>query len=230
MAAYGIYEWLFFLVFKQPGDFLGNRVYGMGTEDTHTGSWSQSINIVGVELLRIKSTFGEPSFFSTAVIPYFFLALDNRKHLLASLCFFTALFSTSTTCYLALAACFIIRSFWLLKRIGPALVVPLIFAGAIYTMAVVAPDTFDDLFGSKFSGDTDSGHSHLDSLDNLETLVGTFSPFNWIFGMGVGSIYAGVTLAVFFNTGLIGLAIYLFLFLKPVVKLNSRDAMALGLK
>ena len=28
LAIYGIYEWLFFLIFQQPGDFIANRTYG----------------------------------------------------------------------------------------------------------------------------------------------------------------------------------------------------------
>jgi len=70
LAIYGIYEWLFFLIFQQPGDFLANRTYG---EDLQTASWSQTIQLGSLSLLRIKSTFGEPSFFSAAVIPYFLL-------------------------------------------------------------------------------------------------------------------------------------------------------------
>src|SRR5271165_3232502 len=61
LAIYGIYEWLYFLIFHQPGDFIANRTYG---EFEHTGSWSQSIELGPLTLIRIKSTFGEPSFFS----------------------------------------------------------------------------------------------------------------------------------------------------------------------
>ncbi len=76
LAIYGIYEWLYFLIFQQPGDFIANRTYG---EALHTGSWSQVIEVGPFSLLRIKSTFGEPSFFSAAVIPYLFLAVYNTS-------------------------------------------------------------------------------------------------------------------------------------------------------
>jgi hypothetical protein len=42
LAIYGIYEWLYFLIFQQPGDFIANRTYG---ESLHTGSWSQVIGV-----------------------------------------------------------------------------------------------------------------------------------------------------------------------------------------
>src|SRR5258707_5509655 len=73
LAIYGIYEWLFFLIFKHPGDFIVNRAFGDGA---HTASWSQVVEIGPFNLLRIKSTFGEPSFFSAGVIPYLLLAQE----------------------------------------------------------------------------------------------------------------------------------------------------------
>src|SRR5258708_12921095 len=76
LAIYGIYEWLFFLIMGQPGDFLANRTYG---EDLHTASWSQAIQLGPLNLLRIKSTFGQPSFFSPALIPHLFLALEYTR-------------------------------------------------------------------------------------------------------------------------------------------------------
>ena len=82
LAVYGIYEWIFFLVFKQPGDFIANRMYG-----DHPGSWSQTMQVGPLTLLRIKSTFGEPSWFSAAVIPYFFLALREERNGSRRLCF-----------------------------------------------------------------------------------------------------------------------------------------------
>src|SRR5262249_35076284 len=42
LALYGIYEWLFFLVFQHPGDFIVNRTTGL---DLHTGSWSQVVEL-----------------------------------------------------------------------------------------------------------------------------------------------------------------------------------------
>src|ERR1700738_1352240 len=42
LAIYGIYEWLYFLIFHQTGDFIANRTYG---EDFDTGSWSQVVQM-----------------------------------------------------------------------------------------------------------------------------------------------------------------------------------------
>jgi len=230
MALYGIYEWIFFLIFKEPGDFLGNRVYGMGLASQHTGSWSQNIDFAGINMLRIKSTFGEPSFFSAAVVPYFFLAMANRQHLLTGLLLFTAFFSTSTSCYLSLACCFLFRSFWLGKGIGPNIAIAALFAFGLLAMALLYPDTFNTLFIDKFSGESASGQDHVKAFDSLMDLLGTFSLMNWFFGVGIGYIYSGVTPAVLFNSGLIGLGLYIYMFWKPILGLHGQEGESLGLK
>ena len=74
LALYGIYEWLFFLIFKRPGDFIANRMYG-----EHPGSWSQTMAVGPLSLLRIKSTFGEPSWFSASVIPVFLSCVQEQE-------------------------------------------------------------------------------------------------------------------------------------------------------
>jgi hypothetical protein len=230
MACYGIYEWLFFLVFKESGDFLGNRVYAMGTDDSHTGSWSQDIDFAGIDLLRIKSTFGEPSFFAAAVIPYLFLAMDGRKFALTGLLFFAAFFSTSTSCYLSLAACFLVRIFWIGKNIRQNIGIVFLFGFGICAMSQMYPDTFGQLFRDKFYGDNDSGRDHQRQINALTDLLGTFSPVNWIFGVGLGYVYTNATIAVLFDGGLIGLVVFIYLFWKPILGLRGRDAESLGLK
>jgi hypothetical protein len=93
LALYGIYEWIFFFVFGRPGDFIANRMYG-----DHPGSWSQTIQVGPLTLLRIISTFGEPSWFSAAVIPLFFTRPSLQAVIAALLCI---VFSTSTSAFIA---------------------------------------------------------------------------------------------------------------------------------
>jgi hypothetical protein len=72
---YGIYEWTYFLIFKHPGDFVANRMYG----EVHPGSWSQTIDFAGLTLLRIKSFYGEPSFYSSAIVLYLITAVQSAS-------------------------------------------------------------------------------------------------------------------------------------------------------
>ena len=56
----------------------------------------------------------------------------------------------------------------------------------------------------------------MESDQNTQELLSGFSPMNWMFGIGFGYSYNQISLAMLTNTGLIGFAIYCFLFLRPV--------------
>jgi hypothetical protein len=144
LALYGIYEWLFFLVFKQPGDFIANRMHG-----DHPGSWSQTMQVGPFTLLRIKSTFGEPSWFSAAVIPYFFLALEHRRKLLAAALLCCIVFSTSTSAFIAFTFALILYGFFKRKLSASFLDAALSFAGAFAILYFSFPETFSEMFSAK---------------------------------------------------------------------------------
>jgi len=214
LAGYGIYEWTYFFVFHQPGDFLVNRTFG---ETEHIGSWSQGINFGGLSLLRIKSTLGEPTFFAGVVLPFLFLALDYRKAVLSAMLIFTALFSTSTACYIGLASCLFVKSVWT-GRIKVFYLVMFCLLGAfLLGIASFYPDTFDSLFGQKFSGDNDSGKIRLNGIAAIHDLLGNFTIPNWLFGIGFGYTYLSVFLGLLINTGILGLTLFLFILFRPIL-------------
>ena len=157
LALYGIYEWLFFLVFKEPGDFIANRMYG-----DHPGSWSQTVQVGPFTLLRIKSTFGEPSWFSAAVVPYFFLALEYRRRLLAVALLFCIVFSTSTSAFVGYT--FAIVLYVVLKRkVNVSLVIAvLLFAAAFAVLYFLFPNTFHEMFAAKLRGENLSGQGRME--------------------------------------------------------------------
>lgn len=219
LAIYGIYEWAYYLVFHKSGDFLVNRTFG---EAEHSASWSQGINFGGIELLRIKSTLGEPTFFTSVCLPFLFLSLDYRKKLLTALLVFCALFSTSTACYICVSICLFIKSVWT-GRINflyiALLGLVLAFLGG---MAVFFPDNFNGLFGDKFAGNNFSGKSRFDSAEGLKALLLSFDAGNWLFGIGFGGAYLSVFNGLLVNTGLIGLGVFLYLIFKPAIFLPIR--------
>ena len=212
MAAYGVYEWVYFLIFKHPGDFIVNRVYG----EDHPGSWSQTIDFAGLSLLRIKSFYGEPSFYSSAIVLYLTTAIHYRRPLLITLLAFNAFFSTSTTCYVALLVCLLFHIVLAPKGrvLGLFLLVTLI--GAFIALSQLYPETFQGMFGDKISGENQSGQMRMESDQNTQELLSSFSPMNWMFGIGFGYSYNQISLAMLTNTGIIGFAIYCLAFLKPV--------------
>jgi hypothetical protein len=214
LAAYGIYEWGFYAIFHRPGDFLVNRSYG---ENEHSASWSQGINFGGIELLRIKSTLGEPTFFTAVCLPFLFIALDFRKTVLTAMLVFCALFSTSTACYICVSICLLIKSFWSGKIDFRFLALLGIVAGFLALIAVVFPDNFYGMFEDKFSGNNFSGKSRLDSAEGLKALLLSFDPGNWLFGIGFGGAYLSVFNGLVVNTGIVGLCVYLYLIFKPAL-------------
>jgi hypothetical protein len=225
LAIYGIYEWLFFLIFKQPGDFLVNRTYAGG----QTASWSQAIDVGPCTLLRIKSTFGEPSFFSAGVLPYLFLALEyKRKWLLAAL-LFCLVFSASSSAFIGLAFALLIYCLFQRKVSRSTALLILLFAGAVATLYFIFPDTFDAMFTAKLSSANESGQSHQANREMTNDTVNTFTFMNRLFGIGFGYSYEAVFYALLINTGWIGLIIYCYAFLKPAILLRP-DNGALALK
>ncbi len=218
LAIYGIYEWLFFLIFGQPGDLFANRTYG---EDMHTASWSQAIQVGPLTLLRIKSTFGEPSFFSAAVIPYLFLALEYKRKWLSAALLFCIVFSTSTSAFVGFPFAVIIYSLFQRKLSLPIVLVIVAFVGALATLYFAFPDTYDSIFTAKLNGASDSGDLHQEALQNTNDTVKTFTVMNRLFGIGFGYFYGSVFNAVLVNTGWIGMIVYLYAFLKPAILLQA---------
>jgi hypothetical protein len=212
MAAYGIYEWLFFLVFKHPGDFVANRMFG----EDHPGSWSQTVNFGGLTLLRIKSFYGEPAFYSSAVIVYLITAIKYNRHWLVAMLAFNAFFSTSTSCYISLLVCLLFQVILTPRGRLPAFFFLVVLVCGVIAMSQLFPETFQGMFGDKISGNSESGRMRVDSSMSTQELLSNFSVMNWLFGFGFGYAYNQVTLAIITNTGIVGFFIYCFAFLKPI--------------
>jgi hypothetical protein len=220
LAIYGIYEWLFFLVFQRPGDFIVNRSYGDGL---HTASWSQSFQLGPLNLLRIKSTYGEPSWLSAGVIPYLFLALEYKRRWLSTALLFCLVFSASTSAFVAFPFALILHSFFRRKLTGSIVITVLLFVTAFAVLYFVYPETFYQMFAAKMGGENDSGQVRQDAGLAMKETVATFTLMNHLFGIGFGYYYGGVFFAVLVNTGWIGMLLYFYAFLKPVMLLKSEE-------
>jgi len=105
-----IYEWLYFLVFGESGDFLSNRTYSGGDlfGDVHTGSWFHTIHLGPLTVQRLKSLAGEPSMYAFAILPFWIYALHTHRTFTHVLLFMTLLL-TSTTALLGIFVYFFVR-------------------------------------------------------------------------------------------------------------------------
>ena len=220
LAIYGIYEWIYFFVFQQPGDFIGNRTYG---EDLHTGSWSQIVQVGPFSWLRIKSTYGEPSWFSAGVIPYLLLALENKRKLLSAALLFCLVLSMSTSAFVVFPFALILHGFFRRKLNKSIAVMVLLFGVAFATLYFVYPETYNQMFTAKMHGENDSGQTRQAVGHAMKDTAATFSLMNQLFGIGFGYYYGGVYFAILVNTGWIGMLVYFYAFLKPVILLRAEE-------
>jgi len=211
-AIYGLYDWAFYLVFHQSGDFLANRTFAGGD---HPGSWSQTISFASLDLLRLKSCLGEPSFAAAVVIPYLLMAMEGRKRVLALLLLISALLTTSTTVYLGLGISLFLQTLWSRQSRWPVIAALAVVLLITFAISVIYPDTFRFLFTDKFSGDTDSGKGRLMNIGQYLDLFHDFNVLNWIFGVGFGYLYFSLGWSLTANTGILGDASFLYTLLKP---------------
>ena len=143
--------------------------------------------------------------------------------------FRSLVFSTSTSSYIAFPFALLIYCLFQRKlNLSIALIV-LLFAGAVATLYFVYPETFDSMFTDKVNATNDSGAIHQETMQAMNETVETFTFMNRLFGIGFGYFYGSVFNSVLINTGWIGMAVFLYAFLKPVILLRS-DNEGLALK
>jgi O-Antigen ligase len=129
---------------------------------------------------------------------------------------FNAIFSTSTSTYIALVVCLLFNVILTPRGRLPAFLGLVALICLVIAMSQIFPETFQGMFGDKISGDSESGRMRVESSMSTQELFSNFSVMNWLFGFGFGYAYNQVTLAIITNTGLIGFFIYCFAFLKPI--------------
>ena len=216
LAIYGVYEWVYFLVFQTPGDFIANRSYA----DT-PGSWSQTLNFGPLTLLRIKSTQGEPSFLSVVVLPYLYLAAEQRRRCLAAVLLFVAIFSTSTSAFFGLIFGAVVTTLFRRKFSRRDLLLVACIATAWAVCYFMYPDTYANLITDKLAGQTDSGaRRQFSPLGVVESFF-ELPPLQWFSGVGFGYTYSNAGISLLFNCGLSGFVLFAFAFLLPVFRLPS---------
>lgn len=242
LVAYGFYEWCYFLLFQESGDFLSNRTFSVDAAldaAGASGSLVQTTEPLGFPMLRLKSLTGEPSMFALATLPYFFLALCTGRRWIAGILLASLLLSTSSTALLCLPLGLILcisfrpqgwqlshREWTLAVLVGALLLAVLFFLPSHLLLDYFATD-----LGDKLSGQGTSGEERLESLQqSIEFVLRAPWPIQ-LFGIGFGVARPlSFFLWLLINGGLVGAAAWIGFFLWPVARMSSSDGMALGLK
>lgn len=66
-SAYGIYEFIFSIIFNMSGDFLSNRIFNLGESIS-----AQFILLAGITFQRIDSLSQEPSMYAFTMLPFLY--------------------------------------------------------------------------------------------------------------------------------------------------------------
>lgn len=225
MVLYGLYEWVFFLVFKRSGDFLANRVFDSDMKEA--ASWTQGVELGGTSVMRIKSTFGEPSFFTAACVPFLFISFLTRRMFLGTLCLLCMILSWSTTAFAAIFACIIMMGVAIRHTRRAATYAFFAAFLALGAFAITSPEFFDQMFRAKIVGDNDSGRVRKEIAVSGESTMEQLSLLQKAVGIGYGYVYANVAGAIRINMGYLGLILFLWFFLWPYISATLQGTSAI---
>lgn len=215
-TCYAIYEFIYFLIFKQSGDFITNRQFG----DHETIALGNQLMTVGpFTFQRANGLAPEPSMFVFIVLPLFVYAVAMKKKKTATLALISILLSASTTGLMGLLIYFVV---WVKKSnklilffiLGISTILILLNWEIIYQF-------LDKIVIQKINQQNISGaernmlfEKHLDYFMNLNIL-------SMLFGLGFGYVRSTDFFStILINNGLIGLIIFTALFLVPIIKLR----------
>lgn len=225
LVAYGFYESIYFWITGMSGDFLSNRVFN----NRYFGSSTHVMKIGGFSMLRMKSLTGEASMFAFTVLPYWVFSFHKRRYIAAGILTAALLLSASTTALLGMGIYLLIlictRKIdlkYVYSAAGLALLVTIIKFNAVFAIV-------NKLVLRKFSTASISGNVRISNfLDSIAFWWQSPVPVK-VFGLGFGYIRSTDFLTtVLVNNGLIGLTLFILVFMIPVLLLGrSPKAFAL---
>lgn len=209
LCFYAIYEWAYFLLTGEKGDFITNRTFSEGGK----GSLSQTTQIGGLTLLRMKGYTGEPSMFSFTIIPFWILAWGLKRRFDLILLLVCMVLTFSTTSYMSIV---LFLGFWFIYKKKYK---QLVYFGLLVLVVLIILQTeafrpvldniYDKVFEAKISGESSSSkgrlsrfYTHLDYWSNLNGV-------SQLFGIGFGYIRSTDFLTtVLVNNGILGLLLF----------------------
>jgi hypothetical protein len=240
IAAYGFYEFVFYAIFHQNGDFLSNRNFGdldtaaagaAGEADFATGSMLQQSNIFGPGFMRLKSLVGEPSMYALTVAPFAVYAFARRWWAIFGLLTLSLFLSTSTTGLIGMG---VGLSYVQIRQrrefvlyIGAFLFVAVLLYFTADPIREAADRVLFDKLGSS------SGVDRLTTMMNHAAVVVDGNPIRALFGLGFGTVRStDMATNLLANVGIVGFLGYSALILGPCLLIRrapDREAIVAAL-
>lgn len=230
LAIYGLYEFIYFLIFHDNGDFLTNRFF-----DGEVASQFQTMTVSGFSFERLKSLTGEASMYSFTILPFWIFAMHTKRLKTAILLFVTLLLTASTT---ALLGMFIYALMNLKGIIGFIIkykrstsIIVLFIAVTVSIKYSYFYKLIDSMVIDKLTMSNASGSSRVTYFLNQMGFFVHDMPFlNKLFGIGFGTVRSTDFLSTLLvNCGIVGFLLFTLLFLYPVIKLDISDLKERGL-
>ncbi len=220
LALYGIYEWVFFLVTGENGDFLSNRWFG-SSDGTMNGSLFQTLQLGDFSVQRLKSLVGEPSMYAYSMLAYWIYALHTGRKKLAIFYFVTLLLSMSTTMVVGVL---MYGMYWIYKygKVKNIVFLGIVIFAVIILFNDIVYDFVDKMLLAKMYMENASGEERGGNIINA-LIIFANSPLPLeLFGWGWGTIRStDFVSTLLINTGVVGYVLWTVAVLYPCVKQNS---------
>jgi hypothetical protein len=235
LAAYGIYEFLYFLIFRSNGDFISNRTFQSGNF-LISGSSFQVMTLSFLTIMRLKSLTGEPSMYAFTILPFWIFAIHENRSFTHIILLITLILSTSTTAIIGIMT-YVITQMFYLKTYYFNSKKTFVFCFVLsITFMIVANNiefcinAFNQLFVNKLTVSDTSGTVRYGSFEANISFFCSSSIINQLFGIGFGYIRSmDMFSTLLVNNGIVGLLIFTLLFFYPIFKLKNTDK-NIGLK
>ena len=226
LCLYAIYEFVYFLLTGENGDFVTNRTLGYSEIDA---SIFQTINVGGMDMVRIKGYTGEPSMFTFTAFPFWVLTFGLKRWMDNLLLLFCLIFTFSTTAYLSICSFLIFwfvykRQFKLIILTG-FLIVAVMLILQMETFKVVFDRIYNTVIASKLSGESDSSKDRGGAMENHLIFWSHLPLPNKLVGIGFGYIRSTDFFSTLvLNSGIVGFIVFAGLFVRNLfLKIGDVD-------
>lgn len=209
LCIYALYEFVYYQLTGQSGDFITNRSFGDGEK---SASLFQTASIGSFNFMRIKGYTGEPSMFTFTIFPFWVLSFALKRRFDNYLLLVCLIFTASTTAYLSVI---LFLGFWFFYKKHYKLII--YFGLSVVILAIilqldalkeVLDGIYDYVFGDKLSGNNSSEQrgglftNHIEYWSKLKIT-------SQIFGIGFGYIRSTDFFStLLLNTGIVGTLIF----------------------
>ncbi|TSD67730.1 hypothetical protein FFF34_010180 [Inquilinus sp. KBS0705] len=216
LCFYALYEFAFYMLTGQNGDFVANRTFG---EYEKSASLFQTVDLGGISMMRIKGYTGEPSMFVFTVFPFWVLSFALKREFDKYLLLTCLVLTFSTTAYACMMLFF---GFWVIYKRQFQLFYYMCIA-VVVACFVLQLDRFQHLldsiynfvFAGKLDGQTASSRDRSNAFITHVSYWSGLNVFSQVFGIGFGYVRSTdffSTLIV--NNGLVGIGIFTWFLLK----------------